>query len=170
MKDQVKNLSFSLERSMRYHSKRRAFFNFWERFTNFISIVLSSGAIYAFSQNHPKFAITSSLVLTIFSALTLVIGFSEKAREHLEFELSFANLKKRLLLSDKSQKLIDEIRAEINMLDAKESEPLTVLEQICYNEQVIADGLSDDLLTPITWYQRLFAQYFSICPEKMFKK
>ena len=52
----------------------------------------------------------------------------------------------------------------------KEPPVLVVLEQICYNEQLNAEGLPREMMTKIKWYQRLFANYIDIFPHSLLKK
>lgn len=55
-------------------------------------------------------------------------------------------------------------------IDVEEPPVLIVLEQLCYNEQIISDGFPKERCSKISWYQRLFAQYFDICPHRIIER
>lgn len=165
-----KNLLFSIERSIRYNTKRQHFFECWERGTNFLSVLFGSGTLYAVLQSHQSVAIAVSIALTVCSSLSLVIGFSEKARDHRDFSQQFLRLKERLIIEPLTLTLCNEIKIGINRIDLQEPPVLMVLEQICYNEQLNAEGLPREKMTKIKWYQRLFAHYIDIFPHSLLKK
>lgn len=165
-----KNLLFSIERSIRYNRKRQRFFECWERGMNFLSVLFGSGTLYAILQSHQSIAIAVSIALTVCSSLSLVIGFSEKACDHRDFSQQFLRLKERLIAEPLTLTLCNEIKTGINRIDLEEPPVLVVLEQICYNEQLNAEGLPREMMTKIKWYQRLFANYIDIFPHGLLKK
>ncbi|MBR0573365.1 MULTISPECIES: hypothetical protein [Pasteurellaceae] len=168
LEQRKKSLLFDIRRSQRYHQYRIRFFNFWERMTNFISIVLSSSAVYSYATTYPNLALILSFILTIFSALSLVIGFGNKARDHQSFLQTFSQLETDLLKNLLSDDLITEIETRMFAIDNKEPPTLIVLEQRCYNEQIIADGFDTDKhCVKIAWYQKLFEQYFDILSDRI---
>lgn len=170
LETQKKNLLFSIGRSVRYNVKRQRFFECWERTTNIIAILFGSGTLYAVMQQYQSAAIVISVILTSLSALSLVIGFSHKARDHRDFAGRFLALKERLLFEPLTQTLCDEIKIAINRIDLEEPPVLIVLEQICYNEQLNMEGFPKERMTKITWYQRLLANYIDICPNKLIER
>lgn len=165
-----KSLRFDLQRSIRYNSKRRAFFEFWDKATNFLTLLTGSSTVVALLADVEQLQLISSITVAVLSVLSLSIGFGQRATERAEFANQFTVLVNQLEQLPLTQALIDRVKAEMNTLDAKEPAPLIVLEQICYNEQLRVEGFPAERMTPIGWYQRLFAHYFSICPERMFEK
>ncbi|UXN37814.1 hypothetical protein N8E87_04955 [Avibacterium paragallinarum] len=164
------DLLFDINRSIRYNAKRCRFFECLERLVNFIGLVFSSSAIYAITQENQLVATLSGAVVAVASSLALVIGFGNKARDHRDFINDFSQLQTLLLTTKLSEQLINELTAKMREIDSKEPTVLIVLEQICYNEQLIAEGFSKEKCSKISWYQRLFAQIFDICPHRIFEK
>lgn len=165
----IKSLRFDLNRSIRYNNKRRAFFEKWDRITNFLGLLFGSSTVVALMQQHQNLAMGLSLFLTALSALALLIGFGNKARDHLEYAQQFAQLANQLLAPVTEEQLL-QIEKAMYELDAKEGEPLKVLERICYNEQCQADGFGQSHQTKIHFIQRLFAHYIDICPHRLYTK
>lgn len=170
LENSKKDLLFDINRSIRYNSKRCKFFEYLDRFVNFIGLIFSSSAIYVITKEYQLVAILLGAVVTITSSLALVIGFSNKARDHRDFINGFSQLQTLLLTSELSEKLINDVTAKMRELDSKEPAVLIVLEQICYNEQLIAEGFPKEKCSKISWYQRLFAQFFDIRSHKIFEK
>ncbi|MDG6881066.1 Uncharacterised protein [Phocoenobacter uteri] len=168
LEQRKKSLLFDIRRSQRYHQYRIRFFAFWEKMTNFVSLVLSSGAVCSYASAYPNLVWIFSIILAIFSALALVVGFGNKARDHQSFLQDFSQLENDLIKSTLSDDLITDVEARMFALDNKEPPTLIALEQRCYNEQIVADGFDiDKYCVKIAWYQRLFEQYFDIFPEKI---
>lgn len=164
---QKKNLLFSIGRSIRYNVKRQRFFECWERGTNALAILFGSSTVYALMQQHQSVAVGISILLTLLSTLSLVIGFGSKARDHRDFAQQYFHLKERLTLEPLTQSLCDEIKIAIQQIDLAEPPVLVVLEQICYNEQINVEGLPKEKMTSIHLCQRLFANYIDICPHRL---
>lgn len=136
----------------------------------FLIGIIQFGTLYATLQSYQSVAIAVSIALTVCSSLSLVIGFSEKARDHRDFSQQFLRLKERLIAEPLTLALCNEIKIGINRIDLEEPPVLVVLEQICYNEQLNAEGLPREMMTKIKWYQRLFANYIDIFPHSLLKK
>lgn len=170
LENSKRDLLFDINRSIRYNAKRCKFFECLNRFVNFIGVVFSSSIIYAITQEYQLAATLFGVVVTVSSSLALVIGFGDKARDHRDFINDFSQLQTLLLTSELSEKLINDVTAKMCELDSKEPAVLIVLEQICYNEQLIAEGFPKERCSKISWYQRLFAQFFDIRSHKIFEK
>lgn len=170
LETQRKNLLFSIHRSIRYNTKRQRFFECWDRFSNFISVVFGSSSVYAITQQNEHIAIILAVLLSVISAAALVIGFGHKARDHMDFIRQYLSLEHSLLTSELAQAKINEIKHELNRISYSEPPVLVVLEQICYNEQLNAEGFPKEKQSKINVIQRLFANYIDICPHHLMKK
>lgn len=64
------DLDFAVEKSLRYHQRRRAHYERWHKRSMFIILLAGSSAIAGI---HPTIA---GIVVAVFSALDLTIGLS----------------------------------------------------------------------------------------------
>ena len=186
LEDDLFKLQFNLGRSIRYHSRRRKFFDFWDKFTTFCSLVFSSTATYGVLSTNGKITLISGAFVTIFSSLSLVIGFSNKARDHFDFVKQYSLLERMSIKEVLSEKLLKQITDErlcwlvvvcvfvffvcwVVFLCFVCTEPpvLRVLNEMCWNEEAKAQGIKPEKWREIKWYQRLFSSFFDIVPESI---
>ena len=167
LEDDLFKLQFNLGRSIRYHSRRRKFFDFWDKFTTFCSLVFSSTATYGVLSPNGKITLISGAFVTIFSSLSLVIGFSNKARDHFDFVKQYSLLERMSIKEVLSEKLLKQITDEKLSIESTEPPVLRVLNEMCWNEEAKAQGIKPEKWREIKWYQRLFSSFFDIVPESI---
>lgn len=167
LEDDLFKLQFNLGRSIRYHSRRRKFFDFWDKFTTFCSLVFSSTATYGVLSTNGKITLISGAIVTIFSSLSLVIGFSNKARDHFDFVKQYSLLERMSIKEVLSEKLLKQITDEKLSIESTEPAVLRVLNEMCWNEEAKAQGIKPEKWRKIKWYQRLFSSFFDIVPESI---
>lgn len=167
LEDDLFKLQFNLGRSIRYHSRRRKFFDFWDKFTTFCSLVFSSTATYGVLSTNGKITLISGAFVTIFSSLSLVIGFSNKARDHFDFVKQYSLLERMSIKEVLSEKLLKQITDEKLSIESTEPPVLRVLNEMCWNEEAKAQGIKPEKWRKIKWYQRLFSSFFDIVPESI---
>ena len=167
LEDDLFKLQFNLGRSIRYHSRRRKFFDFWDKFTTFCSLVFSSTATYGVLSTNGKITLISGAFVTIFSSLSLVIGFSNKARDHFDFVKQYSLLERMSIKEGLSEKLLKQITDEKLSIESTEPPVLRVLNEMCWNEEAKAQGIKPEKWREIKWYQRLFSSFFDIVPESI---
>ena len=161
-------LLFDVRRSIRYHSRRQAFFETVDRWFTFALLLLGSGAALSILQDHKAVG----LAVACISGLKLVFAFGAKAGRHAQFVKDFTRLEKRLSpgISD------DEIAAvHRERLDIEAAEPPVkrVLDVICHNELLVAMGYEGETLqrerVPLTWFQRRTANFFNWSEHRLAK-
>ena len=167
LEDDLFKLQFNLGRSIRYHSRRRKFFDFWDKFTTFCSLVFSSTATYGVLSTNGKITLISGAFVTIFSSLSLVIGFSNKARDHFDFVKQYSLLERMSIKEVLSEKLLKQITDEKLSIESTEPPVLRVLNEMCWNEEAKAQGIKPEKWRKIECYQRLFSSFFDILPENI---
>ena len=82
-------LKFSIDRSIRYHARRRSFFDLFHKISMFLIIVFGSTAFAAYFKEAAGFL---GLVAALIAALDLVVGFSMKARDHALLYMRFMDI------------------------------------------------------------------------------
>lgn len=158
----VHNLLFGVRRSIRYHSRRRMFFDRWQTVTSAVSVVFGSATVATIlGANSPKFAVMAAVVVTFASAVDLVVGTAKAARDHSDLAKRFIGLEQAI---NGTQELDEKTMTQLenSRLDIEKDEPpvLRVLDTLCHNELLRAMGYDHDDFKRVAWYQRVFAQFF----------
>jgi len=159
------SLLFDVRRSVRYHTRRRAFFDRYDQFTNMVGLVFGSTAVYGVMAAEPglsKVAIGAAAIVTVMSSINLVVGSSQRAREHADFARQFIGLEKMLSVQPNEDVLAQVTHARLT-IEAEEPPVMQVLDCICHNELCQAMGYPER--AHIGFWQRLFAQIVDIRPE-----
>ena len=157
-------LLFGVRRSIRYHNHRRKVFDALGVWTDFLTII-SGGAVVFFAMTDQ---VTSSAVFGaaagILAALDLVIGFSIKARHHVDLARQFSKLEQEItLIGDAPTQ--DELKRKINVrLEIESAEPPTkrTLDAWCHNELLCAMGYAEAEKVELTFLQVALKQFVSV--------
>ncbi len=150
-------LLFGVRRSIRYHSRRQAFYESVDRWTNFALLLLGSGATVLAFQGRQTWILAVGFGVTFVSSLKLVYAFGAKAGQHAQFVKDFTRLEERLV-ADGSDETVTAVTQERLQLEASEPPVMRVLDALCHNELLVAMGYSDEKeRVPLTWLQRLTA-------------
>ncbi|WP_336816897.1 hypothetical protein [Burkholderia gladioli] len=162
------NLLFDIRRSIRYHNRRRAFFDRLDQMTNMLSVIFGSTAVYGvLEQQYRVVALVAAGLVTVLSAVNLVVGSSQRARAHADFARQFIGLEKRMALAAPDERVLLDIRSERLSIEADEPPVLHVLNVICHNEQMRAMGYPNSMLAKVGFWQRAFAQLFDVREDKL---
>lgn len=157
------DLLFGIRRSIRYHHRRRAFFDRLDQITNMVSVIFGSAAVYGvLEQDYKSLALVAAGLVTVLSAVNLVLGSAQRARAHSDFARQFIDLEKRLLVSELHQTVLHDVTAARLTIEAEEPPVLHVLNVICHNEQMRAMGYPKEELVKVHWWQRAFAQMMDL--------
>lgn len=169
--DNWEGLLFDIRRSVRYHNRRRAFFDRLDQTTNVLSLIFGSAAIYGvLSQANPNWAVLSAAVVTIFSAVNLVVGSSQRARAHFDFARKYFELEQKMILvPDASEEVVREMTVERLSIEKDEPPVLRVLDSICYNEQLLAMDYPEDQMVRVGFWQRFLSPVMDFQASKLRK-
>lgn len=167
--EDLKDLLFHVRRSVRYHDKRRGFLEGFQKTKNLAAIVVGSAAmVTVLNSVSGAFLLGSALVVGILSAIDLVFGVNAKAREHSDLRKRFIELEKEIVgVIEPPVSQIREWQQKRLTIEADEPSVLRVLDAICHNEQLYADGYDHEYYLEIRGYQRLFAHVINIQPHKI---
>src|SRR5687767_3177724 len=97
------DLLFGVRRSIRYHTRRRMFFERWARYSQFAGVLFGSATVATvLGDIGPDWlpAATAAIVALV-SAADLVLGFSTKARDYHDLARRFADIEKGMVTEDK---------------------------------------------------------------------
>ena len=172
MEDRIQSdyykLLFGVRRSIRYHHRRRLFFDRLHQISTFLSAATGTATVASLLANASSLALLFGISVAVFSVIDLVVGAPQAARLHHDLARKFIALEKAMTAcTNPSQE--DMIRFTNERLDIESEEPpvLKVLDAICHNELIRALGHDPKYYAKITWYQRLFAHFFDIREHKI---
>ena len=157
-------LLFGVRRSVRYHNRRRLFFDRLHKFATFLSALAGTATVASVLAKLPApWTIAFALIVAVFSIMDLVVGTAQAARLHNDLAKRFIELEKALIaLKDPTPEDIAGLTAQRLDIEADEPPPLKVLDSICHNELLRALGYPEQYFVKIRWYQRLLSQFFDI--------
>lgn len=164
LKLETHKLLFNVRRSVRYHNRRRRFFDRAHLFTSALSVIFSSAAIMTLLGEWGKWwTVGAAAVVTVVSAIDLVVGNARMARLHEGLARRFIELEKRMAV--KGTMTEEDIRKlSCLRLEIEKDEPpvLRVLDTLCYNELMRAMGYDPAKFKKVSLLQRTFAQWFDL--------
>jgi hypothetical protein len=152
-------LGFRLRLSSTYHLERRRFFEDWNRLTQFLAIVLGSGACVALVGKGTELAIWMTFGVTVLSAANLVIGFGRRGWDHARLHDQFVDLENAHRRATCSQDTYNDLMERKRNLDKAEPVPMPYLITRCQIDLMRADGYEVDRRPKLHWAKRLFANY-----------
>ena len=147
----IDKLNFSIEVSMRYHQRRRAFYERSHSVIMFLIVVLGSAAFSALVQEWSSLLVATA---TILAALDLVWTPSHRSRDHEMSFRRFSSLISDVRTDDESEENFAKWKKERITIEADESPIYWTLAHDCYNEVI---RLTDEpgKLVKIPWWRRL---------------
>jgi hypothetical protein len=165
------DLLFGVRRSIRYHTRRRKFFDALSVWSDFF-IIISGGTVVAFAVGEAKKSVATIIlggIIAVIGTFDLVIGFSTKARDYHDLVKRFSELEREMTLADASRTKEKLAAFRNKRLTIEEEEPpiLRVLNNYCHNELCRAMGKDKKYYVKIAWYQSWLKQWFDVFPSTM---
>ena len=161
--DEKHQLLFDAGRSMRYHDKRAAFFDFCDKFLTFLSLMFSSATLAALLGQNRITAGVAAVISSAVSALSLVGGFANKARSHFEFKKQWHDLYFTIEQAEPLPQNLRTLKSEYQRIEREEPAVMYWVNELCYIEQAKAMGytreeLEKQNIRPVHWIYRLTGQ------------
>lgn len=162
MRDDVahrQQLLFTIRKSVRYHNARRQFYERIHSITAALCVTFGTATTFAaLSGIGAYWAAGAAAVVTLVSAIDLVVGTSARVRLHHDLARRFIGLEK-LIIHKLHPNALDLRHWEAERLDIQADEPPArhVLDAMVYNELLQAYGADADQLIEVRWYQRWLA-------------
>lgn len=164
------HLLFDIRRSVRYHNRRRAFYDRLDQVSNMLSVMLGSTAIYGvLEQSWKTVALIALGLATGLSAINLVLGSSQRARLHFDLARQFVELEKAMMKAAPSEEKIAEFTDKRLTIEMDEPPVLRVLDALCYNEQLRAMNYPNSEMVIIGWFQRKMAPFIDVHSDQLRK-
>lgn len=155
-------LLFGVRRSVRYHQRRR---EFYERFHGFVLLVAVAGGlatIAALGSERTALRWLAPAVVTLLALFDLFVGSMSKAWLHADLARRFIALERELVReqAEPTAAALLEVERERLSIEADEPPIRRVLDTLCHNELWRAMGYPESEVAPVSFLQRVFAHYF----------
>ena len=151
---------YRTELSTLYHQKRERFFSVCDKLGNAVGVIGGSAALASLSN--PELLAWIALAITVVSATSLVIGFSDRARRHANLAKDFRQLEATIVgrgERDFTEQDIASWESQARMLESSEPPALGALVVLCQNELARAQG-HDGHIVHLSLMQRAMAHLF----------
>ena len=142
IQSEFEDLRFDVVVSVKYHTRRRRFFESWQNAALFVAFIFGTASLTRFLQSMPEGyewlgqlpAVATSLLI----GLTLVVRVGAKAVDHNDLKRRFIDLQQKMDQSrtTPTETLLSDCR--VNRLRIEKDEPPInrVVHASCYNETV----------------------------------
>ena len=143
MSDDQYRIFFAVCRSVRYHDRRRAFFEQLHRISAGLTVLLAGSVLFELSRpGESAWWITCiALAAALLAAFDIVIGYAFRANLHFDLKRRFGELEMAVVSGDNN----DEIwkRHQLERLRIEQDEPaiFRALDVLCHNELLRAQGV-----------------------------
>jgi hypothetical protein len=175
MDDEKYQLTFDIQRSIRYHDRRMAHFERLHQLSSVLTILLAGSILMQIAgakYDPPWWLIFLSFVAAIMSAIDIVIGYSKCAGLHSKLKRDFCELQSCIEEADSDAKLA-KCRKRRLLIEQNEPPIYRALDLLCHNEMMVAYGLDPENpnFASISRLQRITADFLrwsniSICKGK----
>ena len=159
-------LLFSVQMSIRYHSKRQGFFEGADQVSNFLLLVFSSAVVAAALKDWPD---STSIVIGIGIAATtsmrIAFRVARRAALHSYFVAEYTNLERELRYMDDEDEIASVWDSRL-IIESEEPPTLINLSKVCHNEVIASQGLDLSYILPLSKPQRFLAPIWDLNPYK----
>ena len=167
LKREHHDLLFGIRRSVRYHLRRRVFYEHLHAGVLFLALVFGSATIAAFGAELGKdwplwVKLLPAALTSVLSAADLVVGSSRKAWLHADLARRFFTLERDMerARDEIADALLVEMTDRRLAIEADEPPVLRGLDTLCHNELMRAMGYPREQEVRVGFWQRRFANLF----------
>lgn len=152
-------LTCDIQRSIRYHRAREAFFQWYANAFTFLMLVSGSGVVLSLLASAPSWiSLALGATVAAVQALELVVQISSKARLHNSLASEFMALERVMVRStEMDDSRLAEISSDVLTIEAREPPIKRYLDLICHNQ--VARSLGSDDIERLTFWQRHLAHW-----------
>ena len=164
------DLLFGVRRSIRYHARRRMFFDRFRQLTSALGVILGSATVFTLlNEMAPLYPALAAALVTIFFTIDLVVGTGPAARLHNDLSRRFIDLERRMELEEEPIDAQSLAKYKANRLEIETDEPPVhrVLDMMCHNELLRAMGYDKSHFARIRFHQRVLAHFFDLQDDKV---
>jgi hypothetical protein len=147
VRDEWYALDFEVKKSIRYHTRRRCFFERVGVLTNFLTVITGSGTGVSSFIGTRVFTAFLGFMTAGFSAIDLIVSYSTKARHYHDLAREFIALESEMNSVGRNPTEKDLIRAKNKRLEIESEEPpkLCILDISCHNQVAKSMGHNESI-------------------------
>jgi hypothetical protein len=151
----LRDLRFHVDKSMRYHQRRRGHFDAMHRWT-MLAVVVCGSAAFA-----TRYAEVAGALGALFGALDLVFGYSHKARDHDALYRRFSDLMAQIRRAAPDETAVRDLTIARETIETDEPPIYWLLEADCDNETTASWGLAQkNGLVPLKPWHKLAMDFY----------
>lgn len=135
-------LLFDVRRSVRYHDRRRGFYEQCHHITSLLTILMAGSVLFDIGKTgeaaHWLYAL--SVLAALMAAADMVIGYSKRAVLHGALRERFADLEIAMVCESAAVEVWQKYQRERLLIEKDEPPVYRVLDLLCRNELLQAEG------------------------------
>lgn len=162
MDDAQYGLLFDVRRSIRYHDRRRAFFDQLHRITGALTILMAGSVLFDLGKpgQSASWLMALAVVAALLSALDMVVGYATHAALHDDLKGRFVDLERDILKGGDTQDVWTEHRLARLSIERDEPPIYRALDLLCHNEIVYAEGCDASDAKEVKFWHRWTRHFF----------
>lgn len=166
LSDEQYGLLFDIRRSVRYHDRRRAFYEQLHHVTSLMTILMAGSVLFDLGKSGQtaSWLMVLSVVAALLAAADMVIGYSRRATVHAGLRGRFADLEIAMLCGGKTDAEWEGYQRDRLLIEKDEPAVYKVLDLLCRNELLVAEGFTlqqhASQFARINWWQKLTSQLY----------
>ena len=164
-------LLFGVRRSVRYHIRRQRFFDRLERIGALASLAAGSSTVVALLASVDERLVLAAAAATAAAGASAVIFTPGlRARQHNDLAREFISLEQdRVRAGEVTPERLAELMARRLKIEAAEPPILRVLDAMCHNELLTAQGGDEGQRASVTRLQRWLANWADFRADRLRK-
>lgn len=157
---------FDVRRSVRYHDRRRGFYEQLHHFTSLLTILMAGSVFFDLAKpgDTAEWLKVVSALAAILAAMDMVVGYSKRAALHGNLRERFAMLEIAMIDGDTQESTWLKHQRERLLIEKDEPPIYKVLDNLCRNELLETEGYTrekaPEQFFQATTFQRMTAQFF----------
>lgn len=165
---------FGARKSIRYHQRRRSFFENLHTIASALQVVAGSSAVATMVSDHPYWGAGMAAIAAVLAALDLVVGTPRKATVHASLAQQFAELERAMVpwehrTSELDATQVTEFRQRRLRIEESEPPKLRVVDILCHNE-LVASSYRHELVFPVGRLKRWVGHVFDVEVDDVLKE
>ncbi|WP_146176105.1 hypothetical protein [Chromobacterium haemolyticum] len=146
LSDERYQLLFNVRRSIRYHDRRRMFYEQLHHVTSLMTILMAGSVLFDLGKtgNAANWLVSLSVIAALLAATDMVIGYSRRASLHTGLRSRFADLEIAMLSGQTTEAVWQDHQKTRLFIEKDEPAIYKVLDLLCHNELLIAEGFKLD--------------------------
>jgi len=145
LSDEHYGLLFGVRRSIRYHDRRRAFYEQLHHVTSLLTILMAGSVLFDVAKKGETdgWLTAVSVAAALLAALDMVVGYSKRANLHGSLRERFVNLEIEILKGAADDAAWVGYQTQRLLIEKDEPPIYKVLDCLCHNELLEAEGVKD---------------------------